>query len=109
MSMFYLGATMAYDDYDDDEPRTPEEVLSSVKDLLEDLDGKIKKMSEDSEDASAGLRLEIAQARREMVEVRTTLRSLQTRFDNQLTVMVLANIASGLGVAALVMGASSAL
>ncbi len=48
-------------------------------------------------------------ARREQAELRVGMQRLQARFDNQLMALALANIASGVGVAALVLGASRAL
>lgn len=102
---------MAYrdDDDDDEEPRTADEMLDYVRRSLDDLEERTRKLSDHVDDAAAGLRLEIAQNRREMVDLRATLSRLQTRFDNQLTTLVIANIASGIGVAALVLGASRAL
>lgn len=100
---------MAYDDYNDDEPRTAEEMLEAVRRNLADLDERVKKVADTVDDSGAGLRLEIAQNRREMVEVRGALARLQSRFDNQLMALALANVASGVGVAALVLGASRAL
>ncbi len=102
---------MAYDDYDDydDEPRTAEELMGSIRESLKELDERLKKIAEEVEDATAGVRVDITMNRREMAEVRSALGRLQARFDNQLLVLVLGNIASGVGVAALVLGASHAL
>lgn len=100
---------MAYDEYDDDDPRTAEEMLESVRRALTDLDERVKKLNDDLEDANAGLRLEMAQNRREITDMRSAMVRLQGRFDNQMTALILANIASGVGVAALVLGASRAL
>jgi len=99
---------MAYDDYDDDEPRTAEELLASVRDTLTDLEARMQKISEEVEDSAASVRMDIGLSRREMAEVRSSLGRLQARFDNQLMVLVLGNIASGVGVAALILGASNA-
>lgn len=99
---------MAYDDFDDDEPRSAEEMLESTRTLLAGLEERVQKISEQLEDTGAGIRLDITQSRREMLEVRSCLGRLQTRFDNQLLALALANIASGVGVAALVLGAAHA-
>jgi len=100
---------MAYDDYDDDdEPRTAEELLGSVRETLTELDERVKKVAENLDDAAASLRMDLAQSRKEMVEVRHALGRLQSRMDNQLLTLVLANVASGIGVAAVVLGATRA-
>jgi outer membrane protein TolC len=99
---------MAYDDYEDDEPRTAEEMLDSVRKSLADLDERVKKATETSEDGSAGIRLELQQTHRDFLELRAQMARLQGRFDMQLGTLVFANIISGLGVAALVLGASHA-
>jgi predicted nucleic acid-binding Zn-ribbon protein len=99
---------MAYDDYDDDEPRTAEEMLDSVRKSLSDLDERVKKTTEVVEDGTAGIRLELQQAHRDMLELRNQMARLQNRFDMQLGTLVFANIISGLGVAALVLGAAHA-
>jgi predicted nucleic acid-binding Zn-ribbon protein len=106
--MNFMDIQMAYDDYDEDEPRTAEEMLASVKESLDDLDLRVRKVTENLDDAAAGIRLEIAQSRREMAEVRAVLARLQSRLDNQVMTLALANIASGVGVAALVLGAAHA-
>lgn len=99
---------MANDNQEDDQT-TVDEMLESVKLTLDDVEDRVRNMADRVDDAAAGLRLEIAQNRREMVELRATVARLQGRVDNQLTTLVIANIASGLGVAALVLGASRAL
>jgi hypothetical protein len=96
---------MAYDKYDDEFDST-EEALAAIRSMLGELDEKVKTMADSNEDASAGLRMDVGQSRREMVHLRSSLQRLQARFDNQLTVMVLSNIASGVGVAAIVLAAT---
>jgi hypothetical protein len=106
--MMPVELKMAYDDYDDDEPRTAEEMLDSVRKSLSELDERVKKATDASEDGSAGIRLELQQTHRDLLELRAQMARLQNRFDMQLGTLVFANIISGLGVAALVLGASHA-
>ncbi len=98
---------MAKRDYDD-EPETAEEMLELVRESLAELDERLTKLSEKVEDSGAAVRLETREGRKEMLEVRSAMGRLQQRFDNQLMVLVLSNIASGVGVAAVVLGASRA-
>jgi peptidoglycan hydrolase CwlO-like protein len=98
---------MAYDDYDN-ESATTGEILDSVRTSISDLDDSVKKVTKSVDSATAGLRQEIAQSRRDIAEMRATMARLQARFDNQLVALILANIASGIGVAALMLGATQA-
>lgn len=82
--------------------------MESVRDQFSDIDDRVKKVVETVDDATASLRMEIAQNRREMAEVRVQIARLGNRIDTQLTTLVIANVASGVGVAALVLGVTHA-
>lgn len=84
------------------------DLLDSVRDQFSDLDDRMKKVLEATDDAAASLRMEIHQNRREMAEVKVHLTRLQGRVDTQLMTLVIANLASGVGVAALMLGAARA-
>jgi hypothetical protein len=100
---------MAYDyDDEDDDPRTAEEMLETVRRSLKSLEERVKKVSEDLDDTTASLRKEIVQSRHEAAEMRGIVARMQSRMDNQLWTLVMANLASGVGVAALVLGAVKA-
>jgi predicted nucleic acid-binding Zn-ribbon protein len=100
---------MAYDDYDEGDLTTPEQTIEMVRESLLDLESRVRKLDERLDDSAAGIRLEIAQSRRELAEMRGVLARLQNRLDNQILTLALANIASGVGVAALVLGAAHAI
>lgn len=99
---------MTRDDFEEFVPDNTAEVLASLRERLDDLDDRMRRLDEDLDDASAGIRLEIAHTRRELVEVRSAMLRLQGRFDNQMMTLVLCNIASGVGVASLVLWAAHA-
>jgi predicted nucleic acid-binding Zn-ribbon protein len=99
---------MARENFEDIAPDNTAELIASFRESILDLEDRVRKVSEDLDDASASIRLEIAHTRRELVEVRSALLRLQSRFDNQVVTLVLCNIASGVGVAALVLGAAHA-
>lgn len=101
---------MAYEDFEKDEAVTiTDQTVESIRASLADLEAQIEALVMLNERQSEELLKDVGQSRREMVYVRTTLQRLQTRLDGQLTVMVLSNIASGIGVAALMLAAVSGL
>jgi predicted nucleic acid-binding Zn-ribbon protein len=85
-----------------------EDLIESVRDQISDLDDVANKISQLVEDSGASSRMEMAQTRRELVEMKAYIARLQSRVENQLMVLVLANIASGIGITALVLGATKA-
>jgi hypothetical protein len=99
---------MAYEDYDD-EPASTVELLDSATQAVADLDERVRKLLETSEKSNALLRADIAQSRKEVAEMRAYMLRIQARLDNQLVALILANLASGVGVAALILGASKAI
>lgn len=99
---------MAYDYDDEDEPRTPEQLLEAVRRTMKSLEERVDKVSVELAEASDSLRMELVQTRRDDAELRNSLTRLQSRLDNQLWTLVMANLASGVGVAALVLGAVKA-
>jgi hypothetical protein len=99
---------MAYEDYDD-EPVSTSQALDSATQALADLDDRVRKLSDSIEKSDALIRADIAMSRKEVAEMRAAMARIQTRLDNQLVALVLANLASGVGVAALILGASRAI
>jgi hypothetical protein len=99
---------MAYEDYDE-EPASTVELLDSATQAVADLDDRVRKLLEVTQKENQLLRTEVGQSRKEIAETRVAMMRIQDRMDNQLVALVLANIASGVGVAALMLGASSAL
>lgn len=85
-----------------------EELLKEMRDQFSDVHQQVKKVVEAVDNAAAGLRMEMTRSAAEMTETRAHLARLQSRIDNQLMAMILANLASGVGVAALMLAASSA-
>lgn len=83
-------------------------VLDSVRDQFADLVDQMKKVSESSQDAAASIRMELQKSRAESLEIKAHLHRLQGRVDTQLMTLVIANLASGVGVAALMLGAARA-
>ncbi len=101
---------MAYEDFEQDEaqPMT-DQALESIRASLADLEAQIEALVTLNERQNEEMLNDVSQSRREMAYTRTALQRLQARFDSQLTVMVLSNIASGVGVAALMLAASSSI
>ncbi len=85
-----------------------EDLRETMLDQFSEMHIQLKQLSESLDDAAAGLRLEMGKNSREMVETRALISRLQNRVDNQLMAMILANLASGVGVAALVIAGNSA-
>lgn len=99
---------MAYEDYDED-PASTVELLDSATQAVADLDDRVRKLLEATEKSNAMIRADIAQSRKEVAEMRANLIRVQARLDNQLVALILANLASGVGVAALILGATKAI
>jgi hypothetical protein len=98
---------MAYEDYDD-EPASTVELLDSATQAVADLDDHVRKVLEDMLKSNSTLRADIQQSRKEVAESRAQMMRLSAKLDNQLIALILANIASGVGVTALILGASRA-
>lgn len=98
---------MAFEDYDD-EPASTVELLDSATQAVADLDETVRKMLEETQKSNAMLRQDVMQSRREVAELRAQMMRLSAKLDSQLVALILANIASGVGVLALVLGASRA-
>lgn len=88
---------------------TEEDLLEGMRDQFSEFDQRMKKIAEAVDDAAAALRMEAQNTRRELTETRAHLARLQNRVDNQLMSMILANIASGVGVAAIMLAATQAI
>lgn len=86
-----------------------DQALESIRASLADLEAQIEALVTLNERQNEEMLNDVSQSRREMAYTRTALQRLQARFDSQLTVMVLSNIASGVGVAALMLAASSSI
>lgn len=98
---------MAYEDYDDDSTATVE-LLDTATKAVNDLEERVRKLIDENQKSMANLRAEIQQSRKEVAESRAQMMRMSAKLDNQLVALILANIASGVGVAALILGASRA-
>lgn len=97
---------MARTDYNKEDFEDKADPADVVQAMLEEIDAKLKAFRETNRDDMAAIRIDVGQSRRELIHMRSAIQRLQARFDNQLTVLVLSNLASGMGVAAIVLAAT---
>jgi hypothetical protein len=94
--------------FEPESTETPVEALmEEVRDRTSDLEIRLKSVAEIVEDSASATRKDLVVFKKEIAESKVVISRLQARVDNQLLALVLANIASGVGVAALILGATA--